>query len=273
MSVEEREGVHSGGSVRCRHKGRVMPGPAVNGVRFDAVSHDQFLAALDGFFACGQSHVIHFFAGHPTVLARRDRTYREIANSGDLNIADGASVTLVMKLLGASAERITGSDAVHSVGGWGLRRGLRHYFYGGTPEVLRRLRAALEGAHPGIEIVATEAPPFGPVATASLDDAARRMRDARADVVWVGLGVPKQDLAAERLRELGAAPVIICVGAAFDFASGMKARAPRWMQKLGLEWVHRLASEPRRLGRRYLLGNPQFVAGVVSDYVRGRRTV
>jgi N-acetylglucosaminyldiphosphoundecaprenol N-acetyl-beta-D-mannosaminyltransferase len=269
MSITERQG----SSVRCRHEGVEPCGTAVNGVRFDPVSRDRLLQALDGFCACGESHIVHFFAGHPTVLARTDPEYREIANRGDLNIADGASVALAMRLLGVRTGRITGSDAMPVVCDWGIPRGLRHYFYGGTPEVLEQLRAVLEREHPGIEIAGADAPPFGPVTDAGLDDAAARMRAAGAEVVWVGLGVPKQDLAADGLRERGAAPVIVCVGAAFDFVSGVKHRAPAWMRALGLEWVHRLASEPRRLGRRYLIGNPRFVAGVLRDVLRDRPSV
>jgi N-acetylglucosaminyldiphosphoundecaprenol N-acetyl-beta-D-mannosaminyltransferase len=99
-------------------------------------------------------------------------------------------------------------------------------------------------------------------------EAARRMQDAGAQTVWVGLGAPKQDLMAHRLRVLHAAPVTLCVGAAFDFVAGTLQRAPRWMRRAGLEWVHRFAAEPRRLWRRYLIGNAEFVAGVARDQLR-----
>ena len=89
-------------------------------------------------------------------------------------------------------------------------------------------------------------------------------------LLWLGLGTPKQDLAAVALRAVGAAPVILCVGAAFDFLAGTKERAPEWMQRAGLEWLHRLGSEPGRLGRRYLVGNPRFVWGVARELLAGR---
>jgi N-acetylglucosaminyldiphosphoundecaprenol N-acetyl-beta-D-mannosaminyltransferase len=95
------------------------------------------------------------------------------------------------------------------------------------------------------------------------------MQAAHAQLVWLGLGSPKQDRVAERLCELAAAPVLLCVGAAFDFVSGAKRRAPSWMQRAGLEWLYRLVAEPRRLWRRYLVDGPAFVAGVVIDRVRG----
>jgi N-acetylglucosaminyldiphosphoundecaprenol N-acetyl-beta-D-mannosaminyltransferase len=257
--------------TQCRHQGAVPHGPAVNRIRFDSHSPEELLASIDAFLACGQSHVVHFFAGHSTVLARSDEAYREVANRGDLNIADGASVALALRLLGARGRRITGSDAFRLVPAWGLERGLKHCLYGSTPGVIARLCAKLDAAHPGIEIVDAYSPPFAFPELLDLEAAAEHMRRAGADVVWVGLGVPKQDLVAERLRELEAAPVIMCVGAAFDFVSGAKRRAPVWMRKSGLEWVHRLVQEPRRLWRRYIFGHPRFVAGVLADYMRGRR--
>jgi len=102
-----------------------------------------------------------------------------------------------------------------------------------------------------------------------IDDDAR-IRAARTGLLWVGLGAPKQDITAERLRRLDAAPAILCVGAAFDFLSGAKRRAPAWMQRAGLEWLHRLAHEPRRLWRRYLIGNSRFAVGVATSRLRSR---
>src|SRR6266516_3310845 len=122
-------------AVDCRHAGVVADGPYVNSVRFDPVSPQELLTRLEAFLECGASHVVHFFPAHPTVLARRDEAYRQVANRGDLNVADGASVALVLRLLGARAQRITGSDALQLVCGWGLSRELRHYLYGGTPDV------------------------------------------------------------------------------------------------------------------------------------------
>jgi N-acetylglucosaminyldiphosphoundecaprenol N-acetyl-beta-D-mannosaminyltransferase len=180
-------------------------------------------------------------------------------------------VAVALRLFGIRTGRITGATGMGLVSDWGLERGLRHYFYGGaTPEILEKLLRRLEETHPGIDVVGSESPPFGPVADADIEAAAERMRESGADVVWVGLGVPKQDIAAAALRDHDAAPVILCVGAAFDFVSGAKRRAPRWMQRIGLEWLHRLLSEPRRLWRRYLLGNPAFVAGVLLDWSRLR---
>jgi N-acetylglucosaminyldiphosphoundecaprenol N-acetyl-beta-D-mannosaminyltransferase len=241
--------------------------PLVNGVRLDPLSRAELPAAIEDLLFCGCGHVVHFLPAHPTVLARHDPEYRVLLNRGDLNLVDGASVALAVRLFGGRAARTTGSAALELLVGWGVDAGVRHYLFGGTPEVAKRLRRRLERDHPGVEIVGVESPPFGELSTTDLEAARDRIRAARADLVWVGLGSPKQDRIAERLRELDAAPVLLCVGAAFDFVSGAKRRAPLWMQRAGLEWLHRLASEPRRLWRRYVIGNPMFVASVLWDYL------
>ena len=244
--------------------------PLVNGVRLDPLSERDLPGVIERLLACGRSHVVHFLPAHPLVVARRDPEYRALLNGGDLNLVDGASVALALRLYGRRAPRTTGSGALELLSSWGVQAGVRHYLYGGTPEAVEGLCRRLEQEHPGIEIVGAESPPFREPSAGDLAAARDRMRAAGAQLAWIGLGSPKQDRVAGRLCELGAAPVLLCVGAAFDFVSGEKRRAPQWMQRAGLEWLHRLLSEPRRLWRRYLLGNPAFVAGVLLDRVHSR---
>lgn len=250
---------------RCRVR---TTGPEVNGVRIDAVTPEDYLRSLETFLSCGHSHVVHFCAAHPTVEARRDPDYRDLLNKGALNVPDGMPVAWAARMFGSPTERLAGTDGMNLAALWGVDRGLRHYLYGGTPETLERLREHLEERYPGILIVGSESPPFRPLADDEVVESARRMQEAGTQALWVGLGAPKQDLVAYRLRKLRAAPVILCVGAAFDFVAGRITRAPTWMQRIGLEWVHRLASEPRRLWKRYLIGNPRFVTGVITDRLR-----
>lgn len=214
---------------------------------------------------------MHFLAADPTVLARSHPDYRDLLNRGDLNIPDGLPVALAARLGGAGgARRQPGTDTLNLVADWGIPRGLRHYLFGGTQDVAGRMRTALEAGHPGIALAGVESPPFRELSPSELDASAERMRAAGAQIVWVGLGTPKQDFVAQELARRDAARVVCCVGAAFDFIAGTKTRAPRWMQHAGLEWAHRLMSEPRRLWRRYLVGNTRFVAGVATDLVRRR---
>lgn len=248
-----------------------MDWPRVNGVRIDPVTSEDFLGSLSTFLSCGHSHVVHFCAAHPTVEARNDSTYRAILNKGALNVPDGMPVAWAARMLGSDTERLAGTEGMHLAASWGIDRGLRHYLYGSTPATLESLQRRLEETYPGILIVGAESPPFREVTDEEIQESARRMQDVGAQALWVGLGAPKQDFTAHRFRVLHAAPLILCVGAAFDFISGTIDRAPVWMRRAGLEWLHRLASEPRRLWRRYLLGNPRFVMGVVHDWIRPRR--
>ena len=144
----------------------------------------------------------------------------------------------------------------------GVARGTRHYLYGSTEEVLSSLVSEIQRIAPGALIVGAESPPFRDLSDAELREVIVRIEAADVDVVWVGLGTPKQDYEVERMAA-ASATTFVAIGAAFDFIAGNKKRAPQWMQKSGLEWVFRLVSEPRRLWKRYLLGNARFLAAAV----------
>ena len=246
----------------------------MNGVRIDPVAPAEFLETVDSFLSCGKSHVVAFCAAHPTIEARRDRSYRDLLNDGDLNVPDGTPVAWAAGLAGGPRRhRLPGTDSFNLLAGWGVQRGLRHYLYGSTTETLAAMKTNLERRYPGIDIAGAESPPFRTLSDEEVSATAERMRGAGASAVWIGLGAPKQDVIGHRLRSLNAAPAILCVGAAFDFVAETKRRAPAWMQRSGLEWVHRLASEPTRLWKRYLVGNPLFLAGVLADRVRGPRGI
>ena len=244
----------------------------VNGVRVDPHTPMELVERVVGLLACGRSHVVHFLPAHPIVLAQRDPEYRDILNRGAVNLVDGASVAVATLVQGRRSSRTTGSDALEVLPSWGVPDGLRHYLYGGTPDVVARLRRRLETDCPGIAVVGVESPPFRELEDEELWEAALRIREAGTDLLWVGMGTPKQDVVADRLCALRAAPVILCVGAAFDFRAGVTRRAPRWMRSIGMEWLFRLATEPRRLWRRYLIGNTRFAAAVFRDRLQRKRS-
>lgn len=246
-------------------------GTMVNGVRVDPADRARFLETVDSYLSCGLSHVVHFLPADPIVRAMDDRAYRDTLNAGELNLPDGKSVVWALRLEGERSKRLAGSDAMALLVRRGERDGVRHYLFGGEPAVLTALRTRLELRYPRLELAGCESPPFRALEDRELEEAARRIAAANTQVLWIGLGTPKQDLVAARLRDLGAAPVILCVGAAFDFMAGTKRRAPRWMQQAGLEWLHRLGSEPGRLGRRYLVGNPRFMWGVARALLARRK--
>jgi N-acetylglucosaminyldiphosphoundecaprenol N-acetyl-beta-D-mannosaminyltransferase len=191
----------------------------------------------------------------------RDETLRGIYNRAGMITPDGMPLVWVSKLMGhAHVNRVYGPDLMLALCQRSLQSGLRHFFYGGwPPEVLNKLTVKLRNKYPGIQIAGSYSPPFREL---TLDEDAQiveKINAAQPDIVWIGLGSVKQDYwAASHVGKL-VAPVLIAVGAAFDFHSGRKPQAPRWMMRVGLEWLFRFASEPRRLGRRYVRDNPIFV--------------
>jgi N-acetylglucosaminyldiphosphoundecaprenol N-acetyl-beta-D-mannosaminyltransferase len=255
-----------GPCARCASSRSLL---TVNTVAFDVLSIDAFSEAIIRFKSCGNSHVVHFLAAHPTVVARQVPTYGELLANGDLVVSDGAPVALTMLINDRHARRITSTDGFFQVCSRGLGVGLRHYFVGGANEaVAEAILRNLTADFPGIEIVGFEVPPFRPYSEEELDELVKSIRSSSADVVWVGLGAPKQEILSHRLRAADAAPAIVTIGATFDFVAGTKPRAPRALRACGLEWLFRLTLEPRRLWRRYLVGNVQFIAGLLTDGVR-----
>jgi len=245
-------------------------GVLVNGIRIDPRAPEQLLDTVRSFLACGRSHVVNFLAVDPIARAQTDPAYRRLLNKAELNLADGLPVAWAARSLGQPTTRMPGTDSFRLIAGWGIADPLPHYLYGGgTPDDVAELTHHLDEGFPGIWIAGSESPPFRDLTEADLDAAADAIRASGARALWIGLGTPKQHVVGQQLREREAAPLIFCVGAAFDFISGAKRRAPGWMQRSGLEWVYRLASEPRRLWKRYLIGNPMFVAGYAWDRIPG----
>jgi N-acetylglucosaminyldiphosphoundecaprenol N-acetyl-beta-D-mannosaminyltransferase len=152
-----------------------------------------------------------------------------------------------------------------------VARGYRHFFFGGAAGVPERLADRLTRRFPGLHVAGCLSPPFRAPSESEHDAIVERIVAAAPDIVWVGLSTPKQERwMSEHVRALGA-PVLIGVGAAFDFHAGLKKQAPRWMQRSGLEWLFRLMSEPRRLWRRYLVNNPVFIWHVLLQTLHPQR--
>ena len=240
------------------------------GVRIDGYGPDAAVhALLDSQY--GVARGVHLCNSYTLALAFRDESYRHVLNAGDLNLADGHYVAMVGRWRGQAdlTERVYGPTLMLSTMDRGREFGLRHYLYGTTDETLARLTAKLAELYPGLDIVGVEAPPFRRLNADEEDELVDRIEAAKPDILWVGVGTPRQDdFVAEYTARLGC--TLVPVGAAFDFNSGTKRSAPRWVQRMGIEWLFRLAMEPRRLWRRYLIGIPVFMFGVVTDLWRPR---
>lgn len=193
------------------------------------------------------------------VVANDDLDYRRLLAGPGINLPDGAPVAaLVRRRSDDKAERVRGPSLFRAVLDQGRPFALKHFLLGTVDETLVRLSETIEEEYPGTEISGSWAPPFGPVTDELINTAVSMIRDSGARVVWVGMGSPKQDIVTSAIaKELGLTSV--GVGAAFDFVAGTAREAPRWIQRIGLEWLFRLLSEPRRLWRRYLVGNLKFL--------------
>jgi N-acetylglucosaminyldiphosphoundecaprenol N-acetyl-beta-D-mannosaminyltransferase len=184
---------------------------------------------------------------------------------------DGMAIVWLLRLMGhRNVQRVYGPDLMLAACERSLETGWKHFFYGGGPDVAQDLRRRLEERFPSLAIAGTYTPPFRPLTPDEDRAVIEQIRASGADIVWVGISTPKQERwMAEHVGKVGA-PVLIGVGAAFDFLSGHKPQAPRWMQRSGLEWLFRLCTEPRRLWRRYA-EYPLFAALVAAQLLGLRR--
>ncbi|HEX2419751.1 MAG TPA: WecB/TagA/CpsF family glycosyltransferase [Micromonosporaceae bacterium] len=234
-------------------------------VRIDGLGRDSAVATLlESRY--GQPRRTHLCNAYTLSLALRDPDYRWMLNASDVNFADGHYVAMVGRRRGQPqmTERVYGPGMMLDTLDRGRERGLRHYLYGSTPDTVAKLADSLRARLPGVAIVAAESPPFRSLTEIEQQDLVGRVCDLKPDLFWVGLGTPKQDwFVAEYTARLQT--TVVPVGAAFDFWSGTKPVAPALVRRYGMEWAYRLATEPRRLWRRYLIGNPLFLYGVLTD--------
>ena len=205
--------------------------------------------------------------------AREDPATHAAVLGATLAVPDGQPLVWALKALGhARATRVYGPDLMAHYCARAARARTPMYLYGGrTPEALALLQERLCARFPGLRIAGGDSPPFRALSAAEEERALRAIDDSGAQVVWVGTGQPKQELWMHRVRPHLRAPLLVGVGAAFDFHAGLVPQAPPWMGRHGLEWTYRLAREPRRLWRRYARYNPRFVAGFARQYWDERR--
>ncbi len=242
-----------------RQIGRVL------GIGIDALDWNEAIARLLGWAQHNESRYVTICNAHVVVTASQDSAYRQVIESADMATPDGAPVAWMLRRQGfPEQQRINGPDLT-----WALARsceaeGVSVYFYGSTAEALEKLRNCLLAAFPTLQIAGMESPPFRQLTAEEDAQAVERINSSGAGFVFVGLGCPKQERwMSEHKGRVEA--VMIGVGAAFDFHAGTVSRAPAWMRDNGLEWLHRLASEPRRLWKRYLVTNTLFVVGAASQ--------
>jgi N-acetylglucosaminyldiphosphoundecaprenol N-acetyl-beta-D-mannosaminyltransferase len=229
-------------------------------VRVDASTLEDATSRIDRWIASDERVYVCVLTVNNVMEARRSDEYRGVLNRSGLNTSDGMPLVWQLHSQGhAWARRVYGPDLMLAVSAASVPRGWQHFYYGGADGVAESLAARMTKRFPGLLMAGTYSPPVAPVEDLCSDEVAAAINDSEADIVWIGLGTPKQDLWMARMRARLTAPVLIGVGAAFDFHTGRVPQAPAWMQAHGLEWLYRLVHEPRRLWRRYLVGNTWFL--------------
>jgi N-acetylglucosaminyldiphosphoundecaprenol N-acetyl-beta-D-mannosaminyltransferase len=241
------------------------------GVGVCPVSRAGALSRIERWIATKDRQYVCVSGIHGVMESHRDPALRDIHNAAGMVVPDGMPLVWLSRLRGfRDVERVYGPDLMLACCERSRTTGFRHFFYGGGSGVPELLSARLQARFPGLSVAGAFSPPFRALTPAEDAELVDRINTARPDIVWVGLGTPKQERWMAEHRAALDAAVLIGVGAAFDFHAGLKRQAPRWMQRSGLEWLFRLLAEPRRLWRRYLRNNPLFVWHVMLQALRLR---
>lgn len=243
----------------------------VLGVGVSAINPEDALSQFDAWIAARDRSYVCVCTVHGVMDCQRSEILRRIFNAAGMVTPDGMPLVWLGRIAHPHVARVYGPDLMLAELARSAATGHRHFLYGGGPGVGALLSATLRVKFPNARIVDFLEPPFAPIEELCTPEVIARINASGADIVWIGIGSPKQELWMARMRPLLEAPVLIGVGAAFDFHSGTVPQAPRWMQRSGLEWLFRLASDPRRLWRRYLVDNPWFLWAITLQRLGLRR--
>lgn len=246
-----------------------MPVGSVGGIAFAITNLDE---AVDWVIRHANDErvgrTVRLSNAYCVALAHGDSDYRELFTRG-ITFPDGLPVVKVLNSIGhKEARRVRGPSLFTEVLSRGQDADIAHFFLGGSQSTLDQLSQRVGEDFPRARVVGAYSPEFGPLEREQIRRWSAIVNDADPDIVWVSLGTPKQDFAAEELAVL-TGRTVIAVGAAFDFLAGTVVEAPKWIQDSGLEWLFRLASDPRRLWRRYLFGNATFLRVAAGTLFRG----
>jgi N-acetylglucosaminyldiphosphoundecaprenol N-acetyl-beta-D-mannosaminyltransferase len=257
---------------RSQRPAAAPPSAEVLGIPLAVADYTAVLDLMDAVVDLGERAYVTAAAVHLVMLAQEPGPTRDAVLGATLAVPDGQPLVWALHALGhPEATRVYGPELMARHCARAAQTGRRIYLYGGQDAgALVRLSVNLRTRFPGLQIVGAYSPPFRPLTDAEDEWTAAEIDRSGAEIVWVGTGQPKQEHWMWRMRERIAAPLLVGVGAAFNFHAGLVAQAPAWMGPAGLEWTFRLAAEPRRLWRRYAVHNPRFVAGFARQYAAQR---
>jgi N-acetylglucosaminyldiphosphoundecaprenol N-acetyl-beta-D-mannosaminyltransferase len=245
----------------------------VLGIPLARTDYEQTVELIDTYASRRERGYICVSNVHAVMAAAEDPELHAALLGSTLNVPDGMPLVWAIKALGHSLkDRVYGPELMWRACAHAARTGLRFYLYGGRNQgALVQLALNLRQNHPSVQIVGGYSPPHRPLTDEEQGTVIKEINQARPDVVWVGIGVPKQENWMAMMRPRLEAPLLIGVGAAFDFHAGLVTQAPGWLQDAGLEWAYRLVQEPRRLWPRYVRYNPRFVAAFAAQLAAHRR--
>jgi N-acetylglucosaminyldiphosphoundecaprenol N-acetyl-beta-D-mannosaminyltransferase len=264
LEEDEARGGSSVAGIRVR---RVL------GIPIAMTDYDGAMNVMDAMVERRVRGYVIAAAVHVVMVGQDDAEVREALLGSTLTVPDGMPVVWAVNWLGENLpDRVYGPELMRRYSDRCAQRGHRVWLYGGRDQgSLLQLALSMRRNHPGITIVGGYSPPFRALTPEEEDTIVDQINEAQPDVLWVGIGVPKQEKWMARMRERLEVPVMCGVGAAFDFHAGRVSQAPDWMQERGLEWTYRIVQEPRRLLPRYLYYNPRFLAAITGQLVRERR--
>lgn len=244
---------------------------SILGVQVSVINMQIALMQIETWLKDRSPNYVCVTPAHSLMECQRDSALREIFNRAGMVTPDGMAVVWLLHLKGhKQVGRVYGPDLLQEACAHGLERGWRHFFLGGEPESLDALVTRLQRQYPGLNVAGKYAPPFRPLSLEEAEGIVSAVNASQADILWIGLGSPRQEIWMwEHLGKLQT-PIMVGVGAAFDFLSGKKRQAPKWIQRTGLEWFFRLFTEPRRLWPRYRQ-YPLFVWLAIRELLRERR--
>lgn len=238
------------------------------GVKIYETTLEKTVDFIESKIRSGDKSYVVLTGAHGIIEMQSDDLLKTISNNAGLVTPDGMPEVWIGKLKGyKDIEKVYAPELMYSIFGVSVERGYRHFFYGGKEGVAQRLAAVLREEYPGIDIVGMHTPPFRPLTPREKEEVVDEINQSGADIVWCGLGCPKQEKWMYEFRPLLKAPVLIGVGAGFDFLSGQKPLAPFWITRSGFEWLYRLLSDPRHLMKRYAKVIPQFIIFAVLELI------
>jgi N-acetylglucosaminyldiphosphoundecaprenol N-acetyl-beta-D-mannosaminyltransferase len=249
------------------HADNKAPSYRVLGVRVDAVQIPGVIVRMEQWIAArDRCRFIAVTDMHSIMEARHAASFRNVLRAADLVVPDGFPLIWLGRRRGfVLKRRVYGPELMERFCENTAAKGYRHFFFGGAPGVAEDLASRFSARFPGLSVAGVHCPPFRTLTSEKDAEAVSAINSARADILWVGLGAPKQEQWMFDHRERLNVPLLVGVGAAFDFHTGRVAQAPAWMGEHGFEWLFRLSREPRRLWRRYLVHGSEFAALVLLE--------